>query len=201
MPCEYGPPACLRPFVVDRQAGTTRRVPAPAIGTSQIVDTPGGPLVITYRVEAAGVFVSPDGTSVAVNASRIASVITSSTGYGPESWIYHRTLGRVTQHVAGEPFASWDGRRFTYNRFVQDDVVPGASACGTSSPGSTSRPPRSPRIALAFAGNVSADGRYVLFQTTEGRSPTTPTASPTSTCSIATPTATAWRPRGKRSSA
>ena len=40
------PPACLRPFVVDRQAGTTRRIPAPAIVTSRVVDTPGGPLLV-----------------------------------------------------------------------------------------------------------------------------------------------------------
>ncbi len=82
--CESRPPACLRPFVVDRQAGTTRRVPAPAIVTSQVVDSPGGPLVITYRDRGRGVFVAPDGTSIAVNASSIASVITNSTGYDIE---------------------------------------------------------------------------------------------------------------------
>ena len=53
--CQSAPPACLRPFVVDRQAGTTRRVPAPPIVTSRVVDTPGGPLTITYRVEASQV--------------------------------------------------------------------------------------------------------------------------------------------------
>ncbi len=31
------------PFLVDRQAGTTRRVPAPSIVTSRVVNTPGGP--------------------------------------------------------------------------------------------------------------------------------------------------------------
>ena len=93
VPCQSAPPACLRPFVVDRQAGTTRRVPAPSIVTSRVVDTPGGPLTITYRVEAAQVFVAPDGASIAVNASSIASEITNSTGYGSESWIYHRDAG------------------------------------------------------------------------------------------------------------
>ena len=123
--CQSAPPACLRPFVVDRQAGTTRRVPAPAIVTSRVVDTPGGPLTITYRVEASQVFVAPDGASIAVNASSIASEITNSTGHSTESWIYHRTLGRVMQHDSGEPFASWDGRRSSYNRFVLGSVISG----------------------------------------------------------------------------
>ena len=45
--------------------------------------------------------------SIAVNASSIASEITNSTGFSSESWIHDRTLGRVTQHGSGEPFASW----------------------------------------------------------------------------------------------
>ena len=39
--CERAPPACLRPFVVDRPAGTTRRVPAPRLVTSRVVDVAG----------------------------------------------------------------------------------------------------------------------------------------------------------------
>ena len=69
----------------------------------------GGPLTITYRVEAGQVLVAPDGASIAVNASSIASEITNSTGYSSESWIYHRELGRVMQHDSGLLFASWDG--------------------------------------------------------------------------------------------
>ena len=92
--CERAPPACLRPFVVDRQAGTTRRVPAPPIVTSRVVDTPGGPVTITYRVEAGRVFVAPDGASIAVNASSIASEITNSTGFD-------RRAGSTTGRWAG----------------------------------------------------------------------------------------------------
>ena len=47
------------------------------------------------------VLVAPDGASVAVNASSIASEITNSTGYSSESWIYDRELGRVMQHDSG----------------------------------------------------------------------------------------------------
>ena len=56
-------------------------------------------------------FVAPDGASIAVNASSIASEITNSTGLQSESWIYDRALARVTQHDSGDAFPSWDGRR------------------------------------------------------------------------------------------
>ena len=166
VPCQSAPPACLRPFVVDRQAGTTSRVPAPPIVTSRVVNTPGGPLPITYRVEASQVLVAPDGASIAVNASSIASEITNSSGYGSESWIYHRELGRVMQHDSGQLFASWDGRRSSYNRFVEGsvisvtvgvrDVITGLDdLIGAVSP-----------VELAFAGNLNDNGRYLLYQTT-----------------------------------
>ena len=169
--CERSPPACLRPFVVDRQAGTTRRIPAPPIVTSRVVDTPGGPLLVTFRVEAGQVLVAPDGTSVAVNASSIASEITNSTGYGTESWIYDRTLARVTQHDSGAPFASWDGRRYSYNRFVEGSVISGSIGVRDVVTGFDDLTSTVFSSAFAFAGNVSADGRYVLFQATEGKVP------------------------------
>ncbi|MFI5075932.1 MAG: hypothetical protein ACHQRO_01255 [Vicinamibacteria bacterium] len=101
-----------------------------------------------------------------MNASSIASEITNSSGYGSESWIYHRELGRVMQHDSGQLFASWDGRRASYNRFVEGsvisvtvgvrDVITGLDdLIGAVSP-----------VELAFAGNLSDNGRYLLYQTT-----------------------------------
>ena len=164
--CQSAPPACLRPFVVDRQAGTTRRIPAPPIVTSRVVNTPGGPLTITYRVEAAQVVVAPDGASIAVNASSIASEITNSTGYSSESWIYHRELGRVMQHDSGQLFASWDGRRSTYNRFVEGSVISGTIGVRDVITGLDDPIAAVSSVELAFAGNLSDNGRYVLYQTT-----------------------------------
>ena len=170
VPCDRAPPACPRAFVVDVPAGsmavTTRRIPAPPIVTSRVVDTPGGPLTITFRVEAGQVFVAPDGHSIAVNASSIPSEITNPANYEAESWIYDRTLARVTRHDTGGLYASWDGRRASYNRFVQ-----GAGSIGVLD-GVTGLDDLTATIssgALAFAGDVSADGRYVLFQSTASK--------------------------------
>ena len=188
--CERAPPACLRPFVVDRQAGTTRRIPAPPIVTSRVVDTPFGPLPITYRVEAGGVFVAPDGASIAINASSIASEITNSTGFGTESWIYHRTLGRVMQHDSGEPFASWDGRRSSYNRLVLASVISGTIGVrdvviGIDDPIATVS-----AAELAFAGNLSVEsgtfysGRRTAIGVASGRVNFTPRLSVEPTYSV-----------------
>jgi Tol biopolymer transport system component len=164
--CERGPPACLRPFVVDRQAGTTRRIPAPPIVTSSVVPTPFGPLAITYRVEAAQALVAPDGASIAVNASSIASDITDSTGFGSVSWVYDRALARVTRRDSGESWASWDGRRLAYSRFVEGDVISGTIGVRDIAGGLEDPIATVSGIAIAFPGNMSADGRHVVFQTT-----------------------------------
>jgi len=164
--CQSAPPACLRPFVVNREAGTTRRVPAPPIVTSRVVAGPGEPVTITYRIEAEQVFVAPDGASIAVNASSIASEITNSTGFGSESWIYDRTLARVTRRDSGDAFSSWDGRRLTYTRFLQGDVIAGTIGVREVVTGLDDPTAMISAASIAFAGNLSGNGRYALFQTT-----------------------------------
>ena len=112
-------------------------------------------------------FVAPDGASIAVNASSIASVITNSTGYRhgeldlrPDAAPGDRARFRRALRELGRPPLS-------YNRFVQGDVIAGdhRRARRRHRPRRSDRR-RSPSLALAFAGNLSADGRYVLFQTT-----------------------------------
>ena len=169
VPCQSAPPACLRPFVVDRQAGTTRRIPAPAIVTSRVVSGPNGPLTITYRVETGQVFVAPDGVSIAVNASSIPSEITNTTAYGSETWIYDRTLGRITHHDSTDTLASWDGRRSSYNRTFPGSVVAGVVGVRDLASGLDDPITVISSSELAFAGNLSQDGRIALFQTSAGK--------------------------------
>jgi hypothetical protein len=169
--CEQAPPACQRPFVIDRAAGTTRRVPAPPIVTSQVVTLPAGPTTITFRVDADRVFVAPDGSSVAVGARSIASNLTLPFNAGSENWIYDRALDRITTHPTGTVFASWSGRRFTYRRLTAAPAVTGSIGIvdvvnGLDDPSSIIT-----GTSGAVVGNASADGRYVIFQTNEGKLP------------------------------
>jgi Tol biopolymer transport system component len=167
--CERAPPACQRPFVVDRTAGTTRRLPAPAIVTSQLVTLPAGPTTVTFRVDADRVFVAPDGSSVAVNARSIASSLALPSG--SENWIYDRPLGRVTTHVPGTVFGSWNGRRFTYRRLIMTPAISGSIGVvdivnGLDDPSSLIT-----GASGAIVGNASANGRYAIFQTNEAKVP------------------------------
>jgi hypothetical protein len=168
--CERAPPACKRPFVVDRLAGTVRRVPTPPLATSFGIGSGGVP--VTAKIEAVETFVAPDGSSVAVNASNIPSEIINPV-VGPwEHWIYDRTLGRITYATSGSTFGGWDGRRFTYERLAITptltvvtlgitDIVNGLTEATVPVTNSV----------IASAGNASADGRYVVYQTTRAEVP------------------------------
>ena len=169
--CEGAPPACRRAFYVDRNEGRTYRVGAPAIVTRQVVPAAGTPITITYRVEADQTFVSPDGASIAVNARSVPSTFNPPIEPQQQNWIYDRVLRRVVYHAAGIVFSSWDGRRFTYRRVASGDAVAGAIGVMDIVNGLDD-----PTSALgggigAVIGNVSADGRYVIFMTNEGRVP------------------------------
>ena len=168
--CERAPPACRRPFVVDRAAGTTRRIPAPPIVTTRIVSLPAGPTTVTYRVDADEVFVAPDGSSVAVNARSTPSEISLPPNTS-ENWIYDRGLGRVTFNEPGRAFGGWDGRRFTYRRVIAGPVASGFVGVldivnGLDDPAAII----TPAVAAAI-GNASSSGRHVLLQTNDGKVP------------------------------
>ncbi|MEO5821443.1 MAG: hypothetical protein ABIT71_13140 [Vicinamibacteraceae bacterium] len=165
--CERAPPACQRPFVVDRLAGTTRRVGAPPIETSLvIIGTP-----VTFRIDADRTFVSPDGSSVAVHARSTPSSLVPGTVSGAQNWIYDRSLARVTYNDPYTDFGGWDGRRLTYQRLLLGPVVIGTIGVldvvnGLDDPTATSA-----GAVFAIVGNASADGRFVLFQTNDGKVP------------------------------
>ena len=103
----------------------------------------------------------------------------------------------MTDHRPGEPFASWDGRRFTYNSICRAtrgvrDHRPRRRRHRPRRPDLLDSPrPRSPPL-----GNTSADGRYILFQTDGEEVHRRHRRLSTSTCSIGTSTATGCRPVG-----
>jgi hypothetical protein len=171
VPCERAPPACERPFMVDRVAGTTRRVPMPAIVTSRTVELPDRPLTITYRVTASSVGVSPDGSSVFVNVGVIASHVMLWSGASSEHWIYDRTRGRIV--VTRSSIVSWDGRRYTYGDYPQGSVIIGQIGVADTVTSLDESIASGGATALPRAGNLSADGRYFVYaidDTTVGRS-------------------------------
>ncbi len=172
--CERAPPACERPFMVDRLAGTTRRVPMPAIVTSRTFESPSNPpLTVTYRATASSVGVSPDGSSVFVNVNTAASLLTISTGFSSRNWIYDRTLGRIIQDLNGAGIASWDGRRYTHGEYPQSSVIFGQIGVADTVTSLDEIVATGNQSALPRAGNLSADGRYFVYaieDTTAGRS-------------------------------
>ena len=159
--CERAPPACERPFMVDRLAGTTRRVPTPAFATSRTFDfPPSPPFTITYRITVGGVGVSPDGSSVFVNAYSTASLITISTGFDAYGWIYDRAADHIT--IQSSPIGGWDGRHFTSTYINNGSVIVGSiavtdtvSQLGDGISGGSFDLPR--------AGGLGANGRYLLY--------------------------------------
>jgi hypothetical protein len=171
--CERAPPACERPFMVDRVGGTTRRVPMPAIVTSRTVELPDRPLTITYRATASWVGVAPDGSSVFVSVNTTASVITITTGLSSENWIYDRTLDRITHGFTGSDIASWDGRRYTHGDYPRSSVIFGQIGVADTVTSLDDIVVTGSATALPRAGNLSADGRYFVYaieDTTLGRS-------------------------------
>jgi hypothetical protein len=163
--CERAPPGCERPFMVDRLAGTTRRVPMPAIPTSFTIENPPNPpSTVTNRVTASSVIVSPDGASVAVNVTN-ASSLASTRGGGTttESWIYHRSDDRIVLHLVTAAITAWDGRRYAasfyinnstpfFQILIRDTVTSLQDLIAAGGPS-----------ALPRDGNIGASGRFLVY--------------------------------------
>ena len=163
VPCQRAPPACDRPFMVDRLAGTTRRVPMPPIATVQTIEIPPGPpIVLTYRVTASSVRVAPDGTSVVVGASVISSLITISTGISSRNWIYDRGRNRIVLDFEGIGIGGWDGRRYTSNTVFTGTVTFGQSRFTDTVAGLGFELGAGSGNALPGASGIAANGRFVL---------------------------------------
>ena len=140
---------------------------------------------------------APDGASVAVTVVIRASVITHSTGFTAIGWIYDRAGGNIRYQRDGAGFADWNGALVTYGEYPMGEVITGRiglleldallseEVSGVSS------------LALAFIGNASEDGRFIVYQRTVGA---TPGAARDVYVMIATPTPTGCRRRGSPAS-
>jgi len=167
--CERAPPACERPFVVDRVAGTTRRVPMPDFVTR--VDQPPPFAPVTYRIEAVAVGVSPDGSTVFVNAGVYSSVVSITQGFRAASWFFDRVHG----HLSGHPgrFANaigvgaFDGRRVVTNAFFQSSTPSGTSSIGDRITGLVATLASGDSGNLPSGTGLGANGRYVLLEFTD----------------------------------
>jgi hypothetical protein len=165
VPCERAPPACERPFVFDRLAATTRRIPMPAIATTFTLENPPQPPTVhTLRVTAGGVDVAPDGASIAVSVGIVSDIITISTGFSTRSWIYDRVADRITHELGDSAINDWDGRRYTRTHTVNGSVIFGdigvtdtVSHLGDTITGGSAN--------LPSAGNLGAGGRYFVYAT------------------------------------
>jgi len=99
--CINAPPACTRPFLVDRVRSTTRRIPG---GTALS-------WVHEHRVDVSALHVAPDGRSVAVGMEAIGPRLGLSQLRFNAGWVYDLVLDRST-FGAPRP-GGWDGRLLT----------------------------------------------------------------------------------------
>ena len=163
--CEREPPACRRPFVVQRAAGATRRIPLPPRETTGVFTIDGVAVPYTIRYEVSSVDLSVDGASVAVNGSGRWSI--NEPGGFPFvtglSFIHDRATGRFQE--TGTTW--WDGRRFTYTLITYDDGSIAQGEVGLRDVATGEQEVVAPFTlgAEPTMQNASADGLRVLYST------------------------------------
>lgn len=162
--CERAPPACTRPFLLDRAAGTLRRIPMPAIDTRLF------PPLEPYRVDVAVLEVAGDGGSVAAGMSAVTPRI-SLTGFSHiRGWVFDRGLARITFDAREAP-GGWDGRLLTTHTVIDASVTSGFVSLYDRLTGLDERTANVVREQLPLIGNTAAAGRYVVFLTVERLAP------------------------------
>ena len=164
--CEQAPPACERPFMFDRLAGTTRRIPMPVFTTSFTIPGPP-PIAVTNRVTAASVGVAPDGSAVFVNMRVLSSLQSHGIPIATdESWFYDRTRDRM-----GKPsfdfIEAWDGRRYI-SQFGVNGATPSATTTITDTVSSTGTVLVSGGPPFTVSRSIGGGGRYVLLEGANG---------------------------------
>ncbi|MEO5821801.1 MAG: hypothetical protein ABIT71_14965 [Vicinamibacteraceae bacterium] len=163
--CERAPPACRRPFMVDRIAGTTRRIPMPAIETQRSI----GEFPLTFRVEVGGVRIAPDGQSIGVNGTSDVGFRTNGSGITGVNWIYDRALARITFGTTDTAIADWDGRHLASASVSNGDIVFGTLSLSDVIAGSSEEIATISMDDLASFGNLGDDGRRLVLRTSAGR--------------------------------
>ena len=162
--CEQAPPACTRPFVLDREAGTLRRLPMPVIDTR-----PPAPLE-PYRVDVAVLEVAGDGRSITAGMSAVTPRI-SLTGFSHvRGWIFDLGLRRITFDARDEP-GGWDGRLLTTRTLIDASVTSGWVSLDDRLTGLVERLSNAVMEKVPRVGNTAAAGRYVVFLTAERLTP------------------------------
>jgi WD40-like Beta Propeller Repeat len=156
--CINSPPACTRPFLVDRVRGTTRRIP-------------GGPTALNpgdnFRVDVSALHVAPDGQSVAVGMEAIAPRLGLSQPRFNAGWVYDLVLDRSTFAAPGP--GGWDGRRLTSQWRLFASALSGSIDLFDTVTGQSenlvSGGARAGIGRFTSIGGTAANGRYVVLST------------------------------------
>ena len=162
--CEQAPPACTRPFLLDRAAGTLRRIPMPPIDTREIPD------IQPHRVDVASLHVAGDGGSVAVTAWAITPPVSFTSRSYAAGWVFDRGVERIIFN-GRNGIGGWDGRVLTTEIAISGSSLSGHVEIVDLVTGSLEELTRAFADQLPFIGRPAAGGRLVTITTAEQLTP------------------------------